>query len=1123
MLRRLGGRALMAAVCLIISGVMLCPDRAEAGSIVIPAWSFARGNGQVHTDPNKYADAGPVVVSGERRPEGWQIEYDVDLPVSGYYTLQICYASNEARPVEIFVDGRRMGDWCKGVTFGPPQEGKPDAPTLKSSGAKWEAVGGVGGFAKIWRRSEIAAGMHTVKLARSGPLPHLVALCLETDKEFPKDWKPAQYKVRDMASIPAAHRKAFLSSAVFKTAMPTLVLPKSKPIASLTIPAWSFDRGNAEIYASPDRYADTEPMAGGGQDEACAVEYDIDFPVTAEYTLQVRCAAAEARPVDVYFDGKKLGKTCTDVAISTASIVHPTRPSATSRYATWEGLYDYEKGRLRTVSVTEGKHTLKLARRGPLPNLVTLRLDSSVAFPKEWKQSERKMQHLDRVPASQRAAFLPPEAVNVAALRLSVEQTMKEFGPRYPHGREYLRRLSKLEASPDAAASLDLRREAMLAHPLLDFDKLLFLKRMGGRYSHTYGGPHVSIMNGGSLCVLSPVSTEGKVTPLVPELEGGLFDRFDLSYDAKKVVFGYKKTSKEPFRIYEVDINPAAGTMIPGSLRQLTFGGEEEEEAKRCQTTDWLKGGFNDMYPCYLPSGKIMFASTRAQRIVFCAPSPVTTLYVMDSDGKDVRRLSESPVSETVPSVLHDGRVVYTRWEYVDKGLGNAETLWAMRPDGRGVDHVYKLNTAWPAGMSGARSIPGSQRLVAVAGNHYNPGVGPVVLLDVRRSRRGTEAMHCITPEIGYPQTYTPPKKFGAFADPYPLSDRYFVVSHRPEGIKSGKGAEYGLYLLDGWGNRTPLYRDPAISCFEPMPLRPRHKPLDIAATPNTGTTGEAKLKRPGELFIQDIYQGLTGIERGRVKYVRVMGALEWPWDQRGMSWSLGTDPHRKRIYGVAKVHEDGSAYFSAPAGENLFFQALDENFMALQQMSTFINLMPGEKRSCVGCHERRRKAPRVATARPMAMDHPVQTLMPQPGDTGIRMVDFVADIQPMFDKHCIRCHSGKSPKGHLDLVGVPAGKFSRSYANITGNGLINFRACGSGRAHIRAVPPLTHGSLVSKLPAMLAKRHSKVNVSREEMIKLSTWIDANVPYWGSYRGVLNVQDKDHPDFRMLPEPVAMK
>jgi hypothetical protein len=222
-------------------------------------------------------------------------------------------------------------------------------------------------------------------------------------------------------------------------------------------------------------------------------------------------------------------------------------------------------------------------------------------------------------------------------------------------------------------------------------------------------------------------------------------------------------------------------------------------------------------------------------------------------------------------------------------------------------------------------------------------------------------------------------------------------------------------------------------------------------------------------------------------------------------------------------VHEDGSAYFSAPAGENLFFQALDENFMALQQMSTFINLMPDEKRSCVGCHERRRKAPRVATARPMAMDHPVQTLMPQPGDTGIRMVDFVADIQPMFDKHCIRCHSGKSPKGHLDLVGVPSGKFSRSYANITGNGLLNFRACSSGRAHIRAVPPLTHGSLVSKLPAMLANHHKKVDVSREEMIKLATWIDANVPYWGSYRGVLNVQDKDSPSFRMLPEPVAMK
>jgi hypothetical protein len=331
---------------------------------------------------------------------------------------------------------------------------------------------------------------------------------------------------------------------------------------------------------------------------------------------------------------------------------------------------------------------------------------------------------------------------------------------------------------------------------------------------------------------------------------------------------------------------------------------------------------------------------------------------------------------------------------------------------------------------------------------------------------------------------------------------------------------------LDAWGNRAELYRDPDISCFAPIPLRPRRRPSDLAPAAGTHKAAArgraADEKKMGSLFIQDVYRGMTGIERGRVKYVRVMGALEGPWSG-AISWNLGTDPHRKKIYGIAKVHEDGSAYFNAPAEENLFFQALDENFMALQQMSTFINLMPGENRSCIGCHELRRNAPGLAGARPLALNHAPQTLAPQPGDTGPRMVDFVADVQRTFDKHCVGCHSGEDPKGRLDLVGVPIGKFNRSFDYLVGNGrggsgLISYRACdGSGRAHVRAVPPLTHGSLVSKLTEQIRQDPCKANLTREEFIKIATWIDANVPYYGTYRGRRNPSDKDHPDFRALP------
>jgi hypothetical protein len=1111
----------------------------EAGSVVIPAWSFERGNVRVDADPAGFADAGPVVVSGPVEDWGWTVEYDVDIPVEAAYTIQICYASAESRPVNVRVDSKWVGSACDRVTFGPMSSGDAAAPSWKSSGAQWDLVTHQGKIATVWEKNLLAKGKHTLKLTRRQPLPHIVALRLETEAEFPADWQPPRFKVRDMDRIPAKHREAFLSQEGVQAALPpALVLPKTNASGSLVIPAHTFDRGNARIHANPAQYALSGTLTGDGplrqgteQGDEAVVEYDIDFPVTAEYTLHIRYAAVEVRPTEVFLDGRKLGRICTGTSHHTANYVRPHEFPVNSKITKSESLCDSGKGTLVQLPITRGMHTLKLARRGPLPHLVSLSLDTDTAFPKDWLQPVRKVD-LNRIPAPQRAAFLPPGAVNMAAMRLAVEETIQTYGPRYPKGPDYLKQLSELAARQEAAdaskeqlqtihdASIALRREIMLAHPLLDFDKLLFLKRTSSHYSHTYAGPQADVM-GGSLCVLSPVSPDGKITPLVPELDGGLFDRFDLSYDAKKVVFAYKKSLNDPFRIYEVDLDPAAGKMVPGSLRQLTFGGQEEETARQRQDADWLRAGFNDMYPCYLPSGKIIFSSTRAQRIVFCAPQAVTTIHVMDADGKNLRRLSENPISESVPTMLHDGRVVYTRWEYLDKGLGSVQNLWAMRPDGRGVDHVYKLFNNLPAGMGATRAIPGSQKMVTVAGNHYLPSRGPVVLLDVRLSRTTIEAMDCITPEIPYRDAYSDQMPTGAFTDPYPLSERFFLASHRSGGTTTYKnGAEYGLCLLDAWGNRSELYRDPEMSCFEPMPLRPRPKPAEIFDAHTSDGAGETE--KTGTLFIQDIYQGMTGIERGQVKYVRVMGNLEWPWDQRGMSWSVGIDPHLKVVYGVAKVHEDGSAFFTVPSKENIFFQALDKDYMAVQEMATYINVMPGEIRSCVGCHEPRRNAPGIAAGQPMALAYPAEKPAPQPGDAGVRVVDFTADIQPILDEKCVRCHSGKNAKGRIDLMNVPDEKFSRSYNNLIATDFIQYR--NRGVAGNQAVPPLTHGSRVSQLFGMLRERHAEVKLSREETIRIATWIDANVPYWGSYRGPWPVpSQKDCPDFRLLPLPMVAK
>jgi hypothetical protein len=1145
--RRLLSTAL-ASVCLAICITLPSPDRAHAGSLVIPAWSLARGNVRIHANPDEYADAGPVVGGGTRQPWGWTVEYDVEFPVDGEYTLEICYAAAEARPIEVFFNGRNMGKCCDGVTFAPSPVSAGGELTWNSSGAKWE------GLRNEWGRLltlKAAAGVHTVKLTRRAPLPHLVGLRLNTATAFPDDWNPPRFKVRDIESVPAKYRKAFAPRANVDAAAlraPVKAAPKTRPAGSLTIDAWTFDRGNARIYASPEQYADFGPLIGSapGSTEAGMVEYDIDFPVTAEYELYVKYAAAKARPLDVFVDGKPLAKCCLGVTFGSAPYEHPIRFSWNSSSAAkvWEHAGD-KKGRLVKLTIAKGRHTLRLARKGPLPHLLSMRFDSSEAFGKDWKPVARKVRNFDGVPARQRTAFLPADAVNIAALRLAIADTIKTFGSRYPNGQKYLKQLSELEAKQRAAANgpdeqareiedalAQLRREAMGAHPALKFDKLLFLKRSSGGYGHTYTDQHASNM-GGNLCVLSPVGPGGKVTNLVSELDGGLFDRFDLSWDAKKVVFGYKKKPKEGqkgnkgqvFRIYEIELDPTTGLMKSGSLKQLTFSDNSEAEAIKCHSWQGrgVDRGFDDMDPCYLPDGRIVFASTRSQRNVFCAGSTVTTLYVMDADGKNLHCISASPINETAPSVLDDGRIVYTRWEYVDKGLGNGQSLWAIRPDGSGSDHVFKNNTVRPAGMSNARSIPGSRQIVATGGTHHNTAVGPVILIDARLGRRGTKAMNSLTPEIGYPCMGHPIRKFGFFMDPYPFSEKFFLVAHKtgpkPVVRKAGdkksrpKPSRYGIYVLDAWGNRAEIVSDPEISCFEPIPLRPRRKPMRLAPVDQAGV----KDAKTGTLFLQNVYEGMKGIERGRVKYLRVMGVLKYPWGAHGMNVvGMNVDVHRKKVYGIVKVHEDGSALFRVPAEENIFFHALDENYMALQQMPTLINLMPGEHRSCIGCHELRKKAPNLRI-RPTAITRPPQRLVPQPGDKGPRMVHYASDVQPILDKHCVGCHGEKNPKGRLDLTGVPTARYSRSYENIIGKGLISYADCRYGRANFRPVPPLTHGSHRSSLVGQIRKDPCKGKLTQAEFVKIITWIDANAPYYGTYRGKKELKYKDDPEFRLPP------
>jgi hypothetical protein len=681
-------RRLLSAWCWVLLCGLYLAVPAEAGTLEIPAWAFSGGNVVIDADPANCADAGPVVVSGEEQPWGWRVQYDVEYPVAGMYRLLVRYAAAEARPVEVLFDTRNLNKICTRIGLDPDT----GAPSAKSSGATSEILlnhFGDPDNLSVNRKEKAVAGKHMIVLTSQTPLPNLVSLRLTTAEPFPEDWQPPRYKVKDLASVPKKFHKHFTQPqagvAALRLPVPDPRNPRGK--GTIKIPAWTFDRGNVDIYADPNKYANAGPLVGGpedarqlGKDVESVVEYDIHVPVAGDYMLKARYASPEARPVEVFMNGRRLGRGFDHATFGTAPAELPIRlegHSWAARRSPEEVFGGMEKPIVFALS--EGKQTLKLTRRGPLPNFMYVSLCSTTeSFPKGWKPAKRKMKHMDRVAPELRAAFLPPDAVNMGALRLAIADTIKNYGPKYPDGPKYLAQLSKLEAEQVATetagtneqarvelALQSLRSEAMFAHPELNFDKLLFFKRNSRFYGHTYVDQH-HFKPGGNLCVLSPVRPGGKVTTLVPELEGGMFDRFDLSYDAKKVVFAYKRSKDESFYIYDLDLDPVQGIMVPGSLRQLTGGSDDKNV--QCAGTEAGKPrnyfrGFDDMDPIYLPDGKILFVSTRARQNTYCAVSTVTTLYVMDADGKNMKRLSVGPINETSPSVMNDGRVVYTRWE----------------------------------------------------------------------------------------------------------------------------------------------------------------------------------------------------------------------------------------------------------------------------------------------------------------------------------------------------------------------------------------------------------------------------------------------------------------------------
>ena len=738
-----------------------------------------------------------------------------------------------------------------------------------------------------------------------------------------------------------------------------------------------------------------------------------------------------------------------------------------------------------------------------------------------------------------------------------------------------LARLDAIETRAVKMADTEITPEAMIAfkrevqqirydalikgNPLMDFEKLLFVKRFKYQSNHYY----TDFINGcskfgGNLCVLDLKS--GDVIDLIPEMKEGIFGRFDLHFNADRIVFAWKAEREEGFRIYEVPIDPKTGKRT-GNVRQVLAAPHNEKDIQKKYRVGYHHGT-DDMNPVYLPDGGIVFISSRCQYGILCDGPDIfctTLLYRIDADGNNLQKLTNSAVSEATPTILNDGRIMYTRWEYLDKGSVTNKCLWAVRPDGTGQAEIYGSDIAYPASFHQGRAIPGTNTKFVFLGVPHYPqnGVGTVIRIDMTKNIRTREPMTYITPDVDVRGQggfwHDREGKWGPhrlFKEPFPLSEEFFLVSMNVE--KNWKHpTAWDICLLSESGDTAVIHSDPEIGVFQPIPLKKRKMPAILKGALNP----ELAKKGLAVCVVTDIYHGMEDTPRGSIKYIRINEQVPRPWasrrrwggdtsDQQHVTITGATHLGLKIQVGVVPVEKDGSAHFYVPADKNVFFQALDENYMEVQRERTCVNYRPGESRSCMGCHETPNEIVSARQKVVTALKRKPSSPGPQPGEkSGSKPLYYPIDVQPVLDKHCIKCHSpkdGKKPKADLDLSGTMTTLFSVSYENLLKRRryglfpMIRENHPKAGNTHY--LPARSLGSHASLLIAMhskgkvklkdpklaedakkLAKVHEKVNLPPEDMVRLSTWVDSNGQYYGSYYGRRNLKYKDHPNFRPIP------
>ncbi|MDO4574068.1 MAG: hypothetical protein Q4D98_02515 [Planctomycetia bacterium] len=718
-----------------------------------------------------------------------------------------------------------------------------------------------------------------------------------------------------------------------------------------------------------------------------------------------------------------------------------------------------------------------------------------------------------------------------------VTKVLAELDARKSDTTAYRETFRKLENVSDADPRRDAfyreicqrRRVLRLENLQKTAPKIVFTKRRTfspSFYAYTEGLSDAQaekcFLPGSALCLLEGNEKGEWVQKNLLDGNECVFRDPVVSFDGKRIFFAWKKHSvNDDYHLYTYDV-------ASGTVRQLTDG-----------------LGFADYEPCPLPDGNILFSSTRCIQAVDCWKTEVSNLYRCDADGKNITRIGFDQVHTNYPTLLSDGRVIYTRWDYNDRGQIYPQALFQMNMDGTAQTECYGNNSYFPTSILHAQGVPGSRKILAILSGHHTRQRGKLALIDTSVGRQEGVGIEMVSPRR--PTVVTPTDMWGQFGDqfqyPIPLSETEYLVGFYTNADKSNKPPrKFGIFWMDADGRRELLAYDARVDCNQPYPLKPRE---EVPVRPSTVDTSLDY----GTYYVQDVFfgPGLKGIDRSKAKKLRVVGLQFrdcWIGDNHNhgpAGGALVSTPISighgtwdvKVILGDTDIYPDGSACFKVPARTPVYFQILDKKGYCIQTMRSWSTLQPGENFACLGCHEDKNTGTTLRPGTTEAMRRGPQELQPFYGPA--RGFSFEKEIQPILDRHCIRCHANRekvppyasgalaewgktqtptsdAPFSLLNVLNEDktAKRFwSDSYLNLTGaarrdrtqgvhNRAVNWLNVQEGPA---LLPPYKAGACQSGLLAQFEgdTPHNDVRLSPEEKQKLALWIDLLVPYCGSY------------------------